>query len=93
MQTLSVGFINPMAPFNPFGTVDEELDSLYAEYFATVGDTSDVEQRINARLVDQAWALPVLGAPLSWYLAEGLTGIEATPGNGSVPPLVDIRPA
>ena len=93
MQTLSVGFIDPGGPFNPFGTVDEELDALYAEYFATVGDTSDVEQRINARLVDQAWALPVLGAPLSWYLAAGLTGIEATPGNGSVPPLADIRPA
>ena len=93
MQTLSVGFIDPMGPFNPFGTVDEELDSLYAEYFATVGDTSDVEQRINARLVDQAWALPVLGSPLSWYLAEGFTGIEATPGNGSIPTLVDIRPA
>ena len=93
MQTLSVGFIDPGGPFNPFGTVDEELDALYAEYFATVGDTSDVEQSINARLVEQAWALPVLGAPLSWYLAEGLTGIDATPGNGSVPPLVDIRPA
>lgn len=93
MQTLSVGFIDPGGPFNPFGTVDEELDALYAEYFATVGDTSGVEQRINARLVDQAWALPVLGAPLSWYLAEGLAGIDATPGNGSVPPLVDIRPA
>lgn len=93
MQTLSVGFVDPMGPFNPFGTVDEELDSLYAEYFETVGDTSDVEQRINARLVDQAWALPVLGSPLSWYLVEGLTGIEATSGNGSIPTLVDIRPA
>ena len=91
MQTLSVGFIDPLGPFNPFGVVDEELDALYAEYFATVGDTSDVEQRINARLVDQAWALPVMGAPLPWYLAEGLTGIEATGGNSSVPTLVDIR--
>lgn len=93
MQTLHAGFINPLGPFNPFNTVDEDLDSLYAEYFATTGDTSDVEQRINARLVDQAWALPVVGAPLSWYLAEGLTGIEATTGNASIPTLVDIRPA
>ena len=93
MQTLHAGFVNAMGPFNPFGTVDEELDSLYAEYFATTGDTSDVEQRINARLVDQAWALPVVGAPLSWYLAEGLTGIEATTGNASIPTLVDIHPA
>ena len=93
MQTLNVGFINPLGPFNPFGTVDGELDSLYAEYFATVGDTSGVEQRISARLVDQAWALPVMGSPLAFYLAEGVTGIEATTGNTSVPTLVDIRPA
>lgn len=93
MQSLHVGFINPLGPFNPLGTVDEELDALYAEYFSTTGDTSDVEQRINARLVDQAWALPVMGSPLAWYLAEGLTGIEATPGNSSIPTLVDIRPA
>ena len=93
MQTLHAGFVNAMGPFNPFGAVDEELDSLYAEYFATTGDSSDVEQRVNARLVHQAWALPVVGAPLSWYLAEGLTGIEATTGNASIPTLVDIRPA
>lgn len=92
MQTLHVGYIDPQGPFNPFGVVDEELAALYAEYFATVGDTSDVEQRINARLVDQAWALPVMGAPLVWYLVEGLTGIEATGGNSSVPTFVDIRP-
>ncbi len=92
MQTLNVGFIDPLGPFNPFGVVDAELDALYQEYFATVGDTAEVEQRINARLVEQAWALPVVGAPLVWYLADGLTGIEATGGNSSVPTLVDIRP-
>ena len=73
MQTLYAGYVNPLGPFNPFQTVDAELDALYAEYYVTTGDTSDVEQRINARLVDQAWALPVVGAPLAYYLAEGLT--------------------
>ena len=92
MQSLYVGYINPLGPFNPLGTVDPELDALYEEYFSTTGDTSDVEQRINARLVDQAWALPVMGSPLAWYLAEGLTGIEATGANASLPTLVDIRP-
>ncbi|WP_419863597.1 ABC transporter substrate-binding protein [Candidatus Poriferisodalis sp.] len=92
MQTYQSFFINPAGPFNPFGTVDPELDALYAEYFATVGDTSDVERRINARLVDQAWVLPVMGSPLPWYLAEGLTGIEATSANSSIPTLADIRP-
>lgn len=92
MQTYKSFFINPAGPFNPFGTVDPELDALYAEYFATVGDTSDVERRINARLVDQAWVLPVMGSPLPWYLAEGLTGLEATSANSSIPTLADIRP-
>ena len=92
MQSLYVGYINPLGPFNPLGTVDPELDALYEEYFSTTGDTSDVERRINARLVDQAWALPVMGSPLAWYLAEGLTGIEATGANSSLPTLVDIRP-
>ena len=93
MQTLYAGYVNPLGPFNPFQTVDAELDALYAEYYATTGDTSDVEQRINARLVDQAWALPVVGAPLAYYLAEGLTGIEATGGNAAVPILADIHSA
>lgn len=92
MQTYRAFFIDPAGPFNPFGTVDPELDALYAEYFSTVGDTSDVERRINARLVDQAWVLPVMGSPLPWYLAEGLTGIEATSANTSLPTLADIRP-
>ena len=91
MQSLHVGFIDPLGPFNPFGVVDEQLDSLYEEYFSTVGDSSDVEQRINARLVDQAWALPVMASPIAWYVAEGLTGIEATGGNGAIPTLADLR--
>ena len=77
MQNLFSGYVNPAGPFNAFNTVDVELDALYAEYYSTVGDTSDVQQRINARLVDQAWALPVVGAPLSYYLLDGYTGIEA----------------
>lgn len=92
MQTLRDFYIAPTGPFNPFGTVDPELDALYEEYFTTMGDTSDVEQRINARLVDQAWALPVMGSPLVWYLADGLGGIESTTGNAAIPSLVDIRP-
>ena len=91
MQSLYAGFINPMGPFNPFKTVDPELDALYAEYYAETGDTSDVQQRINARLVEQAWALPAVGTPLSYYLVEGLTGIEATGGNSAIPVLLDIR--
>jgi peptide/nickel transport system substrate-binding protein len=94
MQSLYVGFVQPQAPFNPFKTSDPELDALYAEYFAASEEESaDVQQRINARLVEQGWALPVVGAPLAYYLEEGLTGIEATTGNSAVPTFADIRPA
>ncbi len=92
MQGYKAFFIDPSGPFNPFGTVDPEIDALYAEYYSTTGDTSAIERQINARLVDQAWVLPVMGSPLPWYLAEGLTGIEATSANSSIPTLVDIRP-
>ena len=91
MQTLYAGYVNPLGPFNPFRTVDPELDALYTGSPPNCW-TSDVQRRINARLVDQAWALPVVGAPLAYYLTEGLTGIEATGGNGAVPILADIRP-
>ena len=43
--------------------------------------------------MDQAWAVPVVGAPLSYYTVKGITGLEATPHNSGVPWLTDLRPA
>lgn len=94
MATLYAGFINPNGPWNPFHTADPKLDALYQRYFAAdEKDGAALEKEINAYLVKQAWTLPVVGAPLSYYLAKGLTGWEPTTANGGVPWLTELRPA
>jgi peptide/nickel transport system substrate-binding protein len=94
MGSLYAGFVNPQGPFNPFHTVDPQLDALYQQYnVANPQDSGKAQQQINGYLVDQAWAVPVVGAPLSYYLAKGYTGLDATSANAGVPWLTDLRPA
>ena len=93
MNSLWAGFVNPVGPFNMFGTVDPKLDALYQQYW-TADEKSGValQQQINQQLVDQAWTIPVVGAPLSYYVGAGLTGLDATPANSGVPMVTDLQP-
>jgi len=92
MQTLYTGFVNPVGPFNWFKTVDPELDALYGKYRSADQESGKaLQQDINRRLVDQAWTIPVVGAPLSYYLAPGLTGLDATSANAGVPLVTDVH--
>lgn len=94
MNTLWAGFVNPAGPFNFFKTVDPELDELYNKYRAADEDAgAALQKQINERLVDQAWTVPVVGAPLSYYIAPGLTGFDATSANAGVPLVTDLQPA
>ena len=94
MSTLFAGFVNPAGPFNPFKYTDPELDKLYGTYFVAPEDSAPAaEQAINARLVDQAWTIPIVGAPLSYYLVDGVTGLDATPQNSGIPWLTELQPA
>jgi len=94
LGTLYVGVVNPKGPFNPFHIADPKLTALYGTYFAAGPDESNsAAQKVNAYLVDQAWTVPVVGAPLSYYTAKGITGLNATSGNAGVPALADVRPA
>lgn len=91
-NSLYAGYINAAGPFNPFHVSDPELDKLYAKYFATPAEESaDLEQAINARLVEQGWAIPVVGAPLPYYVADGYTGLEATTQNAATPHFTEIH--
>ncbi len=93
MATLFAGYVNPMGPFNPFHYDDKQLDTLYATYdTAPEAHSAAAQKAINARLMDQAWAVPVVGAPLSYYTVKGITGLEATSQNSGVPWLTEIRP-
>ena len=94
MSTLYAGFVNPAGPFNPFQYDDKTLDGLYGQYFVAPDSASAAaQQAINARLVDQAWTVALVGAPLSYYTVKGITGLDATPQNSGVPWLTEIRPA
>ncbi|MCJ1697254.1 ABC transporter substrate-binding protein [Rathayibacter caricis] len=94
MNSLYSGFVNPAGPFNWFQTVDPELDALYTEYRTADEATGDeLQKQINRRLVEQAWTIPVVGAPLSYYTVQGLEGFDATSANGGVPLITDLRPA
>jgi peptide/nickel transport system substrate-binding protein len=94
MSTLYAGFINPAGPFNPLKYDDKQLDGLYGQYFVAPDAGSAAAQKaINARLVDQAWTVPVVGAPLSYYTVKGITGLAATAQNSGVPWLTDIAAA
>jgi peptide/nickel transport system substrate-binding protein len=94
MASLNAGYVNPAGPFNPFHFTDPDLTALYAKYYAAnEKDGATLQKQINARLVDQGWSVPVVGAPLSYYEAKGITGADATGGNGGVPRLTEIRPS
>lgn len=94
MGSLYVGFVSPQGPFNPFHVQDPQLDALYAQYFAaSEADSPAIQQQINAYLVDQAWTVPVVGAPLSYYTADGVSTPDATTANSGVPWLTDLQPA
>lgn len=72
MNTLYAGLVNPAGPFNWFKTPDPELDELYTQYW--VADEKSgvaLQQQINERLVDQAWTIPVVAAPLSPLVSAG----------------------
>lgn len=93
MNSLWAGFVNSAGPFNWFKTVDPQLDALYSKYRAADKDAGvALQKQINERLVDQAWTIPVVGAPLSYYIAPGLTGFDATSANAGVPLVTDLRP-
>jgi peptide/nickel transport system substrate-binding protein len=95
MASLWAGYVNPAGPFNPLKYQDPELDALYAQYFAADEQQgAALQKQLNDRLTEQAWSVPVVGAPLSYYNVKGIAGLEsATSQNSGVPALADIKPA
>lgn len=94
MGSLYAGFVNPNGPFNPFHIADPQLNALYQQYnTADPQSSAGIQKQINSYLVKQAWTVPVVGAPLSYYLAKGYTGLDATAANSAVPYLPGLHPA
>jgi len=92
--TLPVHLMGPLlflpnaTPFNPFHSTDPTLESLYAKAAAAGPDTKpDLDRQIIGRLVEQAWFVPVLFQPVSYYARPGVGGVAATPNRPTPNPV------
>ena len=67
--SLYAGYVNPAGPFNPFDATDPGARRAVRAVLRSRrgGQGAALEKQINARLVDQGWSVPVVGAPLSYY--------------------------
>jgi ABC-type transport system substrate-binding protein len=66
--------------FNPFGTADPGLSSLYAQA-AGLGDDASrgpIDVKIENYLVDNAWFAPVTVTPFFYYARSNLGGLAAS---------------
>lgn len=81
-------FLPPATPFNPYHSSDATLNSLYSQAAsASSKDMANIEQQEVARLVEQAWFVPVLFQPVSYYARQGVQGLAATPNRPAPNPV------
>ena len=81
-------FLPAANPFNPFHSTDPTLESLYGQAApAGQAERANLDQQIVARLAEQAWFVPVLFQPVSYYARQGVSGVVATPSRPSPNPL------
>lgn len=81
-------FLPSATPFNPYHSTDSTVDSLYAQAAAAEPqERANLEQKMVARLVEQAWFVPVLFQPVSYYARQGVHGLSATPNRPTPNPL------
>ncbi|HEY0448640.1 ABC transporter substrate-binding protein [Actinophytocola sp.] len=86
-------FLPENAFFNPFRTADARIQSLYQQAAAAgPEDRARLDEEIVARIAEQAWFVPVLFQPVSFYARQGVTGLEVTTGNPNPNP-VEWSPA
>ncbi|HEY7596995.1 MAG TPA: ABC transporter substrate-binding protein [Actinophytocola sp.] len=81
-------FLPNATPFNPFHSTDPKLESLYGQAAQADPDTKPgYDKQIIEQLVDQAWFVPVLFQPVSYYARQGVDGVAATPNRPTPNPL------
>lgn len=70
-------FLPAAAQFNPFGSSDAEVESLYSKAAAADTDSrAALDQQLIARLNEQAWFVPVAFIPVLNYAASTVSGVE-----------------
>jgi peptide/nickel transport system substrate-binding protein len=83
----------PSAAFNPFHVADPALQAL-ADQQAKAPDSQrdQLDQQIEAFLVNKAWFVPVVTTGLPFYARKTVTG-TATSAKAALLPLYEIQPA
>jgi peptide/nickel transport system substrate-binding protein len=83
----------PPASYNPFHTTSAPLAALYAQEARSSGtQQGQLDQQIEAYLVDQAWFVPVATIGLPYYASKTVTG-TATSARAPLLELYQVRPA
>jgi peptide/nickel transport system substrate-binding protein len=83
----------PPASYNPFHTASPALAALYAREARSSGAAqTELDQQIEAYLVNQAWFVPIVTIGLPYYATKTVTG-TATSAQAPLLELYQVRPA
>ncbi|MFD0661144.1 ABC transporter substrate-binding protein [Thermocatellispora tengchongensis] len=78
---------------NPFGVIDEQVADLVRRAAAAPAEESgELYRRMQARIVDLAWFVPVVRTDTLYYVGDGVTGVETT-GAEQIPYPLNFRPS
>ncbi|WP_166999419.1 ABC transporter substrate-binding protein [Paramicrobacterium fandaimingii] len=76
------GFRSTGTMTNPFGFVDDEMESMYAESLAAIGDDREaIYQKMSERWQELAYSIPVLTQHYVNYVGQDVTNVKASPAN------------
>lgn len=76
------GFRSTGTMTNPFGYVDDEMESMYAESLASTGDDRDaIFQKMSERWQELAYSIPILTQHYVNYVGPDITNVKASPAN------------
>jgi peptide/nickel transport system substrate-binding protein len=90
-DTVAVLF-RPGSPLNPFNLDDPQISALWA-HGSAAADPSASWQELNKYLVAQAYALPVLSYPATYFYSKSLGNVGADGAARSFPLAAEWQPA
>lgn len=76
------GFRSTGTMTNPFGFVDDEMETMYTESLAATEDDRDaIYQEMSARWQELAYSIPILTQYYVNYVGEDVTNVNSSPAN------------
>lgn len=87
------GLFGPKAIFNPLGSSSEKINDLMAQALvAPEAEATELYQKIERELVEQAWFAPAVFAPVFYFAGESLAPVSVTVERPQVP-LTELAPS